>query len=230
VALAVEFHDRYLSERRAGGIAAQAVLLCAREEVEQAYELCRMHRVFDYVMFWPVTHDPRRLPLAAHRACDAHALLAAVGGGAPATAPEAVAAPEPPRLHDGMVLVVEDDDFQLELALSVLRSANVAAAGINGGAAALAALATGTPGLILLDVDMPDVNGLELLRRLNATQPGIAVPVIMLTAVRDRSQVLEALREGAIDYIAKPYDRDTLLYKVQRVLGRPRASPRPAMY
>ncbi len=78
---------------------------------------------------------------------------------------------------------------------------------------------TSMPGLILLDVDMPGMGGMELLRLLKGTPRFADIPVIMLTVMREREMVLEALRDGAADFIVKPFDRDTLLQKIRRVAG-----------
>jgi CheY-like chemotaxis protein len=221
------FQLRYQDERQgAAGIPAKVVMLCSRESVGAAYELCRRQNIFDYVLFWPVTHDPKRLPLALHRACDAYesaarAMPAPASAMVSAAATESSAsAPEEDRtspMPDLQVLVVEDHDFQLAVALSVLISCGLRATGASGAHAALAMLETATPDLILLDVDMPGIGGLELLRILKANLRFAHIPVIMLTVMREREMVLEAMRDGAADFIAKPFDRDTLLQKIRRV-------------
>jgi CheY-like chemotaxis protein len=218
---AMHFHGRYIQHRHAaGGIPAQIVMLCATADVGAAYDLCRRHSIFDYVSFWPVTHDPKRLPLAAHRACDAYESLARIPpSAAPATIGEEFPAATIP-MPDIAVLVVEDDRFQLAVAISVLISAGLRATGASGGQVALDMLQTSQPALILLDVDMPDMSGLELLRLLKATPRHAGTPVIMLTMMREREMVLEAMRDGAADFIVKPFDRDTLLQKIRRVASR----------
>ncbi len=76
LAEAKRVHLRYLlAQQHATGNAAQAVMLCSRENVVAAYGLCRNQSISDYVLFWPVTHDPQRLLLVTHRACDAFARL-----------------------------------------------------------------------------------------------------------------------------------------------------------
>jgi CheY-like chemotaxis protein len=100
--------------------------------------------------------------------------------------------------------------------LSVLISAGLRATGAAGAQAALAMIETSRPELILLDVDMPDMSGMDLLRLLKRTPRFAAIPVIMLTVSREREMVMEALRDGAADFIVKPFDRDTLLQKIRR--------------
>jgi CheY-like chemotaxis protein len=190
---------------------AQVVLLCSREDVGAAYELCRANEIFDYVMFWPVTHDPKRLPLAVHRACDAYERMSCEP--ASGLVPEA----SHRAMRDLSVLVVEDDPFQLAVAMSVLIASGLRAVGAAGAQAAQTLLETSRPALILLDVDMPDVGGMELLRLLKADKRHAGIPVIMLTVSGERQLVLEALGAGAADFIVKPFDRDTLLQKIDRV-------------
>jgi CheY-like chemotaxis protein len=224
---AAKFREWHAQRPEHGGAPAQVVLLCSREDVGAAYELCRSHDIFDYVMFWPVTHDPKRLSLAAHRACDAYetlvrnlppAVTAADAQSADATTTvPAVSPPVRLPLPDLAVLVVEDDPFQLAIAISVLIASGLRATGAAGAQVALSLLESSAPALILLDVDMPDMDGMALLRRLKADPRHAAIPVIMLTMMRERDMVLEALRDGAADFIVKPFDRDTLLQKIRRV-------------
>ncbi len=63
------------------------------------------------------------------------------------------------------------------------------------------------------------MGGMGLLRLLMGTPRLAYIPVIMLTVMREREMVLEALRDGAADFIVKPFDRDTLLQKIRRVAG-----------
>jgi CheY-like chemotaxis protein len=203
---------------------AQAVMLCSRDNVEAAYDLCRSHSVSDYVLFWPVTHDALRLPLAAHRACDTFERLCTpqLSGDATATTAAAEAVVVPLR-----VLVVEDDSFQLAVTLGMLTAAGLHTTGAPSAQAALQLIGVAMPDLILLDVDMPGMGGLALLRVLKAMPDVAHIPVIMLTVLRERGMVLEAVHDGAADFIAKPFDRDTLLQKLRRVAGR--NEPQPVM-
>jgi CheY-like chemotaxis protein len=221
--MARAFHHRYLEHcKSVGREPTQVVLLCAGRDVTAAYELCRAHEIFDYVLYWPMTQDPMRLPLVMHRACDIHERLIA-------SIPPALDEPEPPppvtthsersALHRKMVLVVDDDPHQCDLVKSVLEAGGVSTVTADNGIAALAMLEHGVPGLILLDVVMPDLDGFAVLRRLRAIRMHTTTPVIMLTAMRDRELVLATMRAGAVDFILKPFDHYTLLQKVRRVLS-----------
>jgi CheY-like chemotaxis protein len=218
------FHQRYAVRRAAtSGLAPQMVLLCSRDEVTEAYELCRKLAISDYVMFWPVTHDPKRLAMAVHRACDAYER-------GETAAPDLV----PPTDKTGMitglfrgkaaprgpeVLVVDDDAFQQQVVATILESAGYHALGVMNARSALDLLKVASPALILLDVDMPEINGIELLRRIKADARTARTPVIMLTGMREKSVVLNACQEGAADFIVKPFQRDTLIGKIGRILA-----------
>ncbi|MFI6294666.1 response regulator transcription factor [Nonomuraea sp. NPDC050790] len=116
------------------------------------------------------------------------------------------------------VLVVEDNE-ELRRALSrALRSEGYGVAVASDGAAGLAAMAEQRPDLVVLDVMMPEMDGLEVCRRLRAE--GDRRPVLMLTAldgVRDRVAGLDA---GADDYLVKPFALEELFARVRALLRR----------
>jgi len=86
---------------------------------------------------------------------------------------------------------------------------------LNSGARLLKALEKKTPDLILLDVDMPDMNGFETLAELKKNKAYSHIPVIFLTAKIDSSSELEGLSSGAIDYITKPFSPPLLLKRIE---------------
>jgi len=86
----------------------------------------------------------------------------------------------------------------------------------GNGEAALDRLAGGAADLLISDLKMPGIDGIELLRRLRAR--GLAIPVILVTAHGTVSSAVAAMREGAFDYIAKPFDNDELRTLVRRAL------------
>lgn len=120
------------------------------------------------------------------------------------------------------ILVVDDDEdarFYLKILLEnkgheVLEAQN--------GNEAIHIFETQPTELVISDVRMPDLNGLELLERLKEMKPSL--PVIMISAYKETEQVVTALREGACDFLNKPYDeRDILssLNRVNRLIQRP---------
>jgi len=117
----------------------------------------------------------------------------------------------------GVVLVVEDDRELRELVRRYLERAGHAVHTTGSGAEALSLLEAGGVGLVVLDLGLPDVDGLEVLA---AARQSREVPVVVLTA---RSQVedrIDGLRRGADDYVTKPFSPTELVLRVQAVLHR----------
>ena len=113
-----------------------------------------------------------------------------------------------------MVLVVDDDSFQSKLLERLLGNAGYRTMAAHSGAEALALIARQNPDLILMDVALPDLNGIEITRRLKASPRTAAIPIVMITGHSER-QVLEAsLKAGAVDFLVKPFDREVLLQKI----------------
>lgn len=135
---------------------------------------------------------------------------------------------EPADESGASVLVVDDDQSILLLLKTVLRMEGYEVTAADSGAAALERLADDVPDVIVSDVMMPDIDGFALidaLRRDGATEH---IPLIFLTAMGEKSQVVEGLGLGADDYIAKPFDVDELLARIQAKIERPPV-PRAAL-
>ena len=89
----------------------------------------------------------------------------------------------------------------------------------ENGKEALSILKTEKVGLILSDWNMPDMNGLELLKAVRA-DPGLkGIPLIMVTAEGQKDNILDAVKSGVSDYIMKPFTPDKLRAKIEKVLG-----------
>ncbi|KUL26921.1 response regulator transcription factor [Actinoplanes awajinensis] len=117
----------------------------------------------------------------------------------------------------GAVLVVEDDRELREVVRRYLERAGHTVHTTGSGAEALSLLESGGVGLVVLDLGLPDVDGLEVLA---AARQGQEIPVVVLTA---RSQVedrIDGLRRGADDYVTKPFSPTELVLRVQAVLHR----------
>jgi sigma-B regulation protein RsbU (phosphoserine phosphatase) len=122
-------------------------------------------------------------------------------------------APDKPSL-----LLVDDDDIVRDLLARYLERNGFAVAGAANGAAALRQIEAGGHDLVLLDVLMEGMGGLELLAAVRPRRPATELPIIMATA-RDHSEdVVEALRLGANDYVTKPFDFPVVLARVQTQL------------
>ena len=106
------------------------------------------------------------------------------------------------------VLVVDDEPQAVELLEEFLTAKGYAVVGASGGEEALRRLKEERPHLMLLDIRMPVMDGLEVLRR--AREIDREVGIVMVTAVNEERIGREALRMGAYDYITKPLDFDYL--------------------
>lgn len=129
--------------------------------------------------------------------------------------PEPTACPVPTR-----VLVVDDDPDGLAMMCRLLQAHGLAVETACDGVRALDAL-RGTPfDLVLLDVMMPSMTGIEVLNRIRADVRHAHVPVILVTARDGDADLLEGYRLGADYYIPKPFTPQQLLHGVSMVLGR----------
>jgi DNA-binding response OmpR family regulator len=115
------------------------------------------------------------------------------------------------------VLVVEDDPTVSEVVVRYLRREGLAVEAVADGPAALAAAAAHWPDLVVLDLMLPGLDGIEVCRRLRAEAP---VPVVMLTARGDEDDRVMGLELGADDYLGKPFSPRELTARVKAVLRR----------
>lgn len=88
---------------------------------------------------------------------------------------------------------------------------------VNSGVRALKYLEQEKPDLILLDIKMAQMNGIETLKRIRAMKNRADIPVIMLTGVEEKDMVVLTHKLGICDYILKPFDSDVLLDRIRRV-------------
>lgn len=91
---------------------------------------------------------------------------------------------------------------------------------VNSGVRALKYLAKEKPDLILLDIKMTQIDGIETLKKIRAMQDRADIPVIMLTSVEDKDTVVLAHKLGIYDYILKPFGSDDLLDRIHQVFVR----------
>jgi two-component system, OmpR family, response regulator ResD len=123
------------------------------------------------------------------------------------------------------VLIVEDDLTVAEVVVDYLRHAGLEPRHALDGQSALDLAAAWRPDLVVLDLMLPGLGGLEVCRRLRAGQdPDVPLPVIMLTALGEESDRVRGLESGADDYVTKPFSPRELTLRVQAVLRRARAS------
>ncbi len=119
---------------------------------------------------------------------------------------------------DAIVHVIDDDEAVRQSLEFLLRAAGVTARTYESAAAFLNALPAIETGCVITDVRMPGISGIELLRRLSEMQ--VKLPVIVITGHADVPLAVEAMKNGAVDFLEKPYEDELLLGSVRSALDR----------
>lgn len=272
----------------------RTLLLCDKESVRRAFDLCLEDVFDDYVLFWPLVHDAKRLAMSVHLAQQVkvgriHAQNAqstarqaqasvnrAMGGLSERilstgldsaltvrdasrveqafgvlqreslipTLEDMVQATQPLRewvdtitselaeplkatrdlvkhakVSRPQLLVVDDDEYMRRLLKQLLVSAHYEVEAVGTAMDAQRFLITNRPDLILMDFLLPDSNGILLMREIRGGQFNLDIPVIMLTGQTAKQVIVDSRKAGAVDFIAKPFNRDLLLKKVAQHLG-----------
>jgi two-component system alkaline phosphatase synthesis response regulator PhoP len=120
-----------------------------------------------------------------------------------------------------LVVLAEDDEDLGQVVKTKLENANLQVIWKKNGSDAWDAIVAEKPALAILDVDIPGINGIDLLDRIKKSQDTRHIRVIMLTALGHEAYVSSATRQGASDFIVKPFRTAEMLTRVQRVLGTP---------
>jgi PAS domain S-box-containing protein len=125
--------------------------------------------------------------------------------------------------EDNHVLIVNDEPDQLTLMSSLLRKAGYSVLTAEDGAEGLSLARRERPDLVISDVSMPRMNGLEFCRQIRADSELKTVPILLISALqKDTESVVTGLRAGADDYLEVPFDSARLVAKVSRLLERSR--------
>jgi CheY-like chemotaxis protein len=214
----------------------RTIILCDQSEVRRAAELCMKNIFDDYILFWPMTFDAPRLNMSVHNALRELSTSGTAGpqaGGSSAltqlmakqpgredepteTSSRAAKQSEPLRKT---VLVVDDDEFQHKLVGKLLESENFHLVYAASGIDALGMMPRVRPDIILMDVVMPDMDGIETIRNLKAVPQLAGIPVVMITGKSEGKVVGACLKAGAVDFVVKPFDRAVLIAKINHALG-----------
>lgn len=118
------------------------------------------------------------------------------------------------------ILIVEDQPNTAEMLVSYFKTQGYEVTSTGWGKDALSFIEETIPDLVVLDIRLPDIDGYEVCRRLRSQRRTANVPVIFLTEKRERSDKLEGLKLGAVDYVTKPFDIQELRLRVRNVLRR----------
>ncbi|MEQ8673179.1 MAG: response regulator [Aggregatilineales bacterium] len=117
------------------------------------------------------------------------------------------------------ILITDDNSAYRTSIIDVLELEHYTLTEAENGEQALAQISANPPDLILCDIDMPIIDGLEVLRRVKANPKTSHIPFIMITGRKDKATMTTAIELGANDYIQKPMEIAVLLEKIKQVLG-----------
>lgn len=210
-----------------GGAACRTVVLCGRDDVRAAFELCKRESFDDYVLYWPQPYDGLRLAMSVLSACR-HLPAEPVTVASPDALPASGAAAEPARQPSAalvasaraagqprpLVLVVEDDAFASKLIAKALEPQPWQLAFAGDADQAIALLRERRPSVILMDVNLPGMDGVALTERLKSTPAHADIPVLMLTGEARRETLDRSRLAGAAGFIVKPFTREGLVAKL----------------
>lgn len=135
------------------------------------------------------------------------------------TAPHAEPAPEAePDLSESTILVVDDNEQNLELLLAYLEDLGCQLRAARNGIEAVAAIDEKQPDLVLLDVMMPQMSGFQVCSKIKSDPATRDIPVVMVTALNEVSDVERAVESGADDFLTKPVHKLELVTRVKSLL------------
>lgn len=128
--------------------------------------------------------------------------------------------------RNATILIVDDEESLTDLVSSALRFAGYDVATESNGFDALRHVKTSQPDLVVLDVNMPEIDGFEVCRRIR--RDGLDVPVIFLTARDDIADLRVGFRQGGDDYLTKPFSLEELGLRIEALLRRSGVRDEPA--
>ncbi len=120
----------------------------------------------------------------------------------------------------GHILVVDDQHEILDLTATVLSGAGFEVTTASSGREALECVADHAFDVVLLDINMPDMDGWETLRLVRADSKLSTLPVVMFSVKGEVGDKIQGMQEGALDYITKPFIVDDLLARVERIFEK----------
>ena len=117
-------------------------------------------------------------------------------------------------MNKKVVLIVDDEPANINLVAEILHNLYEIRIATNG-MTALSMIEKVKPDLILLDINMPQMNGYEVAAKLKSSKETTSIPFIFLTAKSDAQSIVEGFKHGAVDYISKPFSKEELLARVE---------------
>src|SRR6476620_7648707 len=122
---------------------------------------------------------------------------------------------EPAAQHAASILIVDDTPANLQVLAGMLKDRGYKVRPVPGGKLALLAARRDPPDLILLDINMPEMNGYEVCEHLKSDESLKGIPVIFISALTDQLDKVKAFATGGVDYITKPFQMEELHARVE---------------
>ena len=116
------------------------------------------------------------------------------------------------------ILIVDDDPLISQLLLEILSREGFPVRSADSGECALSSVAAKPPKLILMDINMPGMDGFEVCRRLREKESNQTIPILFLSGTEDQNEKIKGFSLGAVDFIPKPFQRDELLARIRNHL------------
>jgi len=120
------------------------------------------------------------------------------------------------------ILVIDDDPIIFDLIATFLEAQKYELSYASDGERGLIQTIKTRPDLVILDIEMPKMRGWEVCKLLKHNKLTQCIPVLILTSRNDISDVMMAMQHGADDYVSKPFEKDELLSRVERLLKKER--------
>jgi len=121
--------------------------------------------------------------------------------------------------HKGIILIVDDTPSNLGFLSKILKSAGYSVRPALNGRLALQAAENEPPDIVLLDINMPDMNGYEVCEKLKSNEKLKAIPVLYISALTETEDKIKAFETGGLDYITKPFQAEEVLARVETHLN-----------
>lgn len=129
--------------------------------------------------------------------------------------------------NNRLILIVEDDSDTAEFVTDLLETSGYHAVAVDNGENAMSEITAATPDLVLLDLNLPDMNGIDLLRHVRTSAASSALPMIVISGMSKEKDKVIAFEAGADDYVIKPFSPEELVARIGALLRRVELTPPP---
>src|SRR6056297_1085641 len=123
----------------------------------------------------------------------------------------------------GKILVIDDDTYILDMIKNILEREGYQTQGVQSGKKALEVVKSSQPDLILLDINLPDMDGFKICKKIKSVEKSREVPVIFITGDSSRNSIQKSFEAGGADYVSKPFVIEEVLARIKMAINNARA-------